>query len=430
MGSVSIIQERISAGVARIVESSAFREWFGKQKKVVVDDLVVINNSFIYRDRVKTNKNKSYLCLNPTDAASVDIQTLAVTEPAELKIDFKLVSHKAGLPSARLLEDVISEELHCLGSLVFLLIGAIDDTQSSEVEIKHSVFSMLKFDPSATELVAIEGSVKIVTNRLDDPELLWEGVKAEALKVGLIETELPDDLEAPFAQSFSQLQAESFSVVHIPTESSDASVDSILGKIATNLQSQIDDYDASLNEYEKDPSKRAAFNDVLRISHNFASDATKLIELIISVCDIKPIVLWCTIAEHYQAADAFRSLPWARTEKKPSLAKYETMISRARNRAFHNLFPFERSLEVDVSGFSLRPRHLRFFPPYAGSRKKIEALDYEDKEIVDVLSEFTRAPETAVSLSFWRRNLNVMKATVDLINATQSALSLLRGASQ
>jgi hypothetical protein len=427
MSARSEIEERVASGVASVVETTAFKEWLAIQKKVAPEDLIVINNSFIYRDRVSTKKNERYLSLNPTDASSVNLQSLGVVLPSEQKVDFKLITFKSkSLPETHDLKQSIEEQLKSVGSLVFVLIGAIDDYQITEVNIDHQLFTKLRFDPSINKFVSIEPAERIVTNRLDDPEQLWEWLEAEALRMGLIQNELPGNLEAPLSQAFVELQNSSYSLVRFPSGSSSASSESILGRIAQNLLSQVEDYERHLKDYENDTSQRAAFNDVLRISYNFSSDATKFIELIISVCDVKPIVLWCTMREHYELAEAFRALPWLRDDKKPSLGKYETTISRARNRAFHNLFPFERSLEVDVSGLSIRPRHLRFFPAYAGSRKRAEALGYEDKEIVDVLAEFTRAPETAVSLSFWKRNLDVMKSTIELINATQNTLWLLR----
>ena len=65
-----------------------------------------------------------------------------------------------------------------------------------------------------------------------------------------------------------------------------------------------------------------AFNEVLRLPYNFAGDAKTFIELIVSICDLKPVVLWGTIGSHFALSEAFRALPWMRSRNKASLKKY------------------------------------------------------------------------------------------------------------
>lgn len=54
-------------------------------------------------------------------------------------------------------------------------------------------------------------------------------------------------------------------------------------------------------------------------------------------------------------------------------------------------------------------------------------LDFEDKELVDLLASFTRVSEQAVPLGFWDKNLDVMKAVADLVRALRDALLLVAG---
>jgi hypothetical protein len=134
----------------------------------------------------------------------------------------------------------------------------------------------------------------------------------------------------------------------------------------------------------------SALNDVLRIGYNFASDATGYLRLIVSVCDLKPIVLWGTISEQ--------------------------SIADARNNAFHNLFPFQKSLRVPLPEAALGEPQLQIFSEHA--KKSNNPLTYKDKELVDVLMDFSRAREQSLSITFWEKDLDVMNATISLFQRT------------
>lgn len=95
----------------------------------------------------------------------------------------------------------------------------------------------------------------------------------------------------------------------------------------------------------------------------------------------------------------------------------------ARNSAFHNLFPFRKSLKVPLPDAALGTPELRIFAQH--TKKSENQLTYRDKELVDVLLEFTRARERRVSLSFWQKNLEVMDAMIRLFQRTNEFLKLL-----
>lgn len=162
-------------------------------------------------------------------------------------------------------------------------------------------------------------------------------------------------------------------------------------------------------------------NDILWIAYNFASDAITFIRLIVSICDLKPVVLWGTMEKHFALAEALRNLPWHRHRNKPVLSNYCTTIADARNSAFHNLFSFRKSLDVALPEDSLQEAKMRIFSEHTKKRQNV--LLYQDKEFVDLLFEFTRARERQVSLQFWERNLSVMDVTVELCDATSDFLA-------
>jgi hypothetical protein len=111
-------------------------------------------------------------------------------------------------------------------------------------------------------------------------------------------------------------------------------------------------------------------------------------------------------------------------KEKHSLDSYQVTISNARNRAFHRLLPVDNTLRVELEGTKLGRITLRLFPEYA-TRNSEETLDYEDRVLVELLKDFTRVSERSVSPQFWRRNIAVMEATIELLSRTSSALKLL-----
>jgi hypothetical protein len=166
------------------------------------------------------------------------------------------------------------------------------------------------------------------------------------------------------------------------------------------------------------------FNDVLRIAYNFATDAVLVIQLLVSICDLKPIVRWCTVDEWFRLAESFRNLPWSKMKDKHSLDAYQQTVSNARNKAFHRLLPVENTLRVELEGTKLGRVTLRLFPEYA-ARNSEQTMDYEDRALVELLTDFTRVSERGVSPQFWGRNIVVMEATIELLSRTSLALKLL-----
>jgi hypothetical protein len=187
------------------------------------------------------------------------------------------------------------------------------------------------------------------------------------------------------------------------------------------LKEQRDEYAKALSQLTRQRSGApTALNDILRIAYNFASDATMFLRLIVSICDLKPLILWGTIAEHHKLSESFKRLPWTRSLNKPSLRNYISTISDARNSAFHNLFPFRKSLSATLPESALQHASLRIFSEHG--KKKQNQLDYQDRELLEVLFEFTRARERRAPIRFWQQNLEVMNNAIDLFDQTSKFL--------
>lgn len=428
MASEAASVERLARdSVEALVSMDSFTSWLSSEPSVSGGDLIVFNNSFVYRDRVKTTKSTQYLCITASRPGAVDLKSVGVAMPPSFNVDFKRFPTKSQtIPDVHRLGEAVGEQVSRIGRFVFLLIGTVDDDVQCAVPLSHALFSQLRFAPMAASPADITEGDVVVTNNLHDPEGVWTELQQVAIAKGIVEDELPASLESRFADAFERLQQEAYSLVRLPTNEIRSGEKTLLGGLVQAIDRQVSAYEHSLERCGDDSRKDPlAFADVLRIAYNFASDAGKLIDLIVSVCDLKPILLWCTIKEHLDLAEAFRNLPWAKSKKKPSLDRYEETIARARNRAFHDLIPFDRSMEVDVSDISLRAKRLRIFSPYS-MRKTANVLEYEDQELVELLIQFTRAPETAVSFAFWKRNADVMRALQRLLAGSSAALVALR----
>ena len=309
----------------------------------------------------------------------------------------------------------VARELRKLGSIVMVLVGEIEDTVRSSETIGHSLFSAIELDPTAKAVLAISGK-KITIQSASDEEALWEELQKVHKKA------LPIELAEPFATAIEKLQREDV-ILKLP--SGTPARDALLDAFAVALRQSMARYKASLDISKGLPTPRTnEFNDVPRIAYNFASDAVRIIRLLVSVSDLKPAVRWCTIDEWFRLEDAFRSLPWSKLKQKPSLDAYQRTINAARNRAFHHLLPVNKTLQVELDGKALGTLRLRLFSEYS-PRKNEEGFVYEDKALVEVLTEFTRAGEKSVSPQFWNRNLAVMESTIDLLDSTSAALKLL-----
>lgn len=415
------IESLITRAVDNLRRCPDFLKWFGTQSPGN-EDLVVINNSFIYRDKplIKTTKNEQYLCLKTKDGKLED--EVFVAKPGDFNSDFKLLNTKAGsLSDPKPLREAVEDELGRVGQLVFALVGEIKDEPHS-VSVNHSYASELQFDPAATKVTVAavaNGTRRIVVHQLLDPEAAWKEIESTVkADLGDVSAVLSDE----FAVAFEKLKNEAVSKLHLPSPGAFKSGSSFIARLCQAVSDQRQLYNEALAKCDQEGGRNGAhINEVLRIAYNFSDDALKVLQLLVSVSDLKAVLLWCTIREHFDVAAAFRDLPWTKSTKKPSLSRYQEIINGARNRAFHNLLAFDRTIESDLHGVSISARSLTLLPAH-GRRKAHVAFDYEDRELVEVLTELTLAPETAVSMDFWKRNAHVMETFASLLAKMEEAL--------
>jgi len=409
----NIISE-IESSVSRLLTQPVFIEWVGEDT-LDAGDYVLINDSFVYRT-TSTIKSQKHLVLRADQNGILESRPL-IAAGLRFNLDFKHFGKRVPKPPVFTLEEAASEEVDSLGKLLFILIGEIHDTTVLEETVGYADFDTMYWDPSATESVEIADRVIRVRDVHDEARL------AEAI-TGLYEdrgVQIPDGLLTALDIALDQLQDRAVASLVLPSQGTELGR-GMTDSIVEVLNEQREQY-ASVLASSTTEELSGGINEILRIAYNFASDATTYLNLIVSICDLKPIVLWGTIAEHIALSEAFKQLPWSRSRTKPSMKNYTLTISDARNSAFHNLFPFRKSLQLTLPQSALQNAELRIFSEHG--KKKENKLSFQDKELIDLLTEFTRARERRVSTRFWRQNLAVMDATIALFSATNSFLKTL-----
>ncbi len=409
------IATQIRAAVAAVTKQREFVKWLKDEK--VGEGLVLLNNSFIFRQKLKTVKSDLYLGIPTRTSSNLGLSHVVVARGIAFNSDFKFVDLK-GMKKLDVeeIDAAIDQRLGQLGSIVMVLIGEVLDNVVTRTPIGHSLFSELELNPAATAALTIRDKTVQIKSVLDEEAIWIELEKAYG-------TDLPSDLAQPIASALDRIRKDHYAVLRLPGEStvSRPLIESFVDALRQNLSRYKHAWTKCKGQMDVDP---AEFNDVLRIAYNFATDAVLVIRLLVSICDLKPIVRWCTLDEWFHLAESFRDLPWTRTKDKHSLDDYQLTVSNARNRAFHRLLPIDNTLRVELEGTKLGRVTLRLFPEYA-ARSSEETLDYEDRALVELLTDFTRVSERSVSSQFWRRNITVMEATVELLSRTSTALKLL-----
>lgn len=411
------IISQIEKSVDQLISHKRFINWL-ETENVDAGDLIFINNSFVYRD-VSTNKSDRYLTLKVSENGSIEKQPY-ITSGLRFNNQFKLYkSQSSNLPTTVKLSEAIEAEIEQLGSLIFILIGQVDDSVIIEHPISIDCFDLVIWNPNLKKVLEIEGS-KIFIRDTHDEETIWDELKSYFVKIN---EEIPEGLREALGVALDKLQDRAEANLILPTNRKSIE-NCITDSIIKVLEEQQVEYSQAFSKCKGDfNNDSSAYNEILRIAYNFASDATTYLKLIVSICDLKPLILWGTIFEHYQLSESFRKLPWTRSRNKPSLKNYTSIIGDARNSAFHNLFPFRKSLNLHLPDKALQNANIRIFSEHG--KKKENRLAYIDKELVDVLLEFTRSRDRRASARFWQQNIEVMENTIAIFEQTSSLLKKL-----
>ena len=411
--SVADIVEGVSQSVERVVNKADLKSWMAKEKSKA-GDLVAINNSFLFRGTGTTVKSDKCLAFTVGDESALVLPPVVAVVSNFISQFKRYPGKQASMVGTTDLVTAVNHQIGVLGPVVLALIGEIGPDEPADANLGAGEWSVLAFEPSQTEVAVVEEG-RISINRLDDIDVVWAAV---AVLVGEHRTAVEDKFEP----AFQTLQRKANRSVDVSAFGSGGP--SILSKIIERIADQVAQYEEGLTQHRANADDAEALHELLRVAYNFADGAATFINLVVGLCDLKPILFWLTVAEQIELADAFAQLPFAIVGKgKPSLDKYQHLIADARNQAFHDMFAFDRSFRVQMPGAALGQVELRLFRDYG--RRSEPALDFEDRKLVELLEGFTRVQVRPVPLGFWDANLAVMKAVHHLAERLQAALTQL-----
>ena len=374
------IANQIRDAVAAVVKQPEFVKWLEAEK--IGEGLILLNNSFIFRQKLKTTKSELYLGIPARTASHLGISNVIAVSGITFNTDFKFVELR-GMKKLQTdeIQTAIDKELGRLGSIVMVLIGEVLDNVITKAPIGHSLFSELELNPTSSTALAVSGKT-IQVNSISNEEAVWAQLEKA------VGADLPEDFAQPLATALDHVRKHHYAVLSLPGElgHSHPLLDSFVEALRQNATRYKKAWNKCKGQMDMDPGE---FNDVLRIAYNFATDAVLVIRLLVSICDLKPIVRWCTVDEWFHLAEIFRNLPWAKTKDKPSLDAYQQTVNNARNKAFHRLLPVDNTLQVELEGTQLGKITLRLFPEYV-DRNAEQTMDYDDRALVELLTDFTR----------------------------------------
>lgn len=348
------IKTQIVSELTAISTESTFVNWLaGETIPSGQNCFVIFNNSFLFRGSTKTNKSKKYLACKISSTKTINFSQCYVINGLSLNVPYKIIIDSSTISKATIIQE-IRDELQELGELVFVLIGEIiDDVQITEPISSNDIKEII-LNPTQSDSVDFDDK-SILINDYRDGKLIWDTTEEYLTNEGkTISNNLPKQLET----ALLKLQRHAYSKLEIPS-TIDPAKNYLIDEIAEVIQEHITEYSIQISEIATNPQ---AYNEILRISYNFVSDINKLLVLIMNVCDLKPIVLWLNIHKFLKLDIAFKELPFGFSKTKPSLKTYESLIKNARNKTFHQLFPFNKSLELKID--NLDDIKLRMFSSF------------------------------------------------------------------
>jgi hypothetical protein len=414
MANVRNIKAQIVSEVTTVTNTQLFQNWLANENvSQSRSQFIAINNSFLFRDNIKTVKSEKYIAFDITSAKTFTVRNVYIVEGISFTGHFKLFTLATNHIKTDML-DAIKDELREIGEVIYTIVGDIQDTNNFSETLANNHFREVILNPiHATDFEIIDD--KIIIKDYNNREQIWENIKAHCITNAL---DIAENLPSLIDKAITNFQNDAFSTLTLPN-TFDPNTKYLLDKITLVIDDHLTTYRANISNINTDPK---AMVEILRISYNFVSDVNKLLTMVINICDLKPIILWLTLSKYLILDNKFKELPFGFSVKKPSLGDYENIIKNARNRSFHQLFPFNKSLKFELN--SLKEVSVTIFSNHG--KKNGNQMTYKDQKLYDVLRSFTRTNEQLVSSNFWIKNECVMQAIHELINATSNSIKVTK----
>lgn len=393
-----------------IVGTKIFKDWLhGENLSPSASQFIAFNNSFIFRENIKTVKSQKFLAFDISNKGKFNTKKLYVIEGINFNTHFKLFT-LTKTHSKTSLNEAVKTEIKEIGEVIYTIVGEIQDNNIISENIADSNVRKITLNPNSANDFRIDVD-EIIIKEYIDREWIWSKIKEH---YDSNKWHITENLPGMIDRAITNLQSNAYSTLVIP-KTFNPHTKYLLDKISMVIDEHLKTYKANISKIDKD---KQAMIEILRISYNFVSDVNKLLSLVINLCDLKPIILWLTISNYINLDNKFKDLPFGFSKKKASLSDYESIIKNARNKSFHQLFPFNKSLNFKLE--SLKEVSVTIFSNF--TKKDGNKMTYKDQELYDLLRGFTRVNEEVVSSNFWIKNEYVMQAVYELINATSKGI--------
>jgi len=391
----------------------SFINW-RKNEKLEPEDLIVINNSFLLRNDKTTSKNERYIGLKIKNKQTYEI--MIVKRDKIITTDFSKIFKKSKESYTLVhIEEEINELFDELGKLIFILVGKKISEDAIERKINNKTLKKITWDSSIDKPFILKNANLLFKDPYSNNFLssLYKFLADNGID-SANNKKLSKDIE----KSVKFLKKEAKTILEIP-ENNDFKDETLLSRFYKSLDSELEMYKEMMKNIDLN------MNEILRISYNFLGDGIRLFRLISSICDLKPLILWGTIYFHFIQNQKLMDIPSLIPGRKVDLNYYDRMIKDARNNRFHTITDFKRTLQFNLPKDAIQSTTLTFFSVFSRKRAKTNKLNYKDKKIVDLLTEFYRVEEIILPNDFWEKNYEVMKATNDIFKATSKILRIL-----
>lgn len=407
---INRLKRRIISEIDSVIATNSFREWLdGETFSSTASQFVAINNSFIFREKINTVKSQKFIAFDISQTKVFDIKKIYIIEGINFNSQFKLFAFTPA-HTKTLLENAIKIELEQIGEIIYTLVGEVQDVNNVSTPIQHSHFKKITLNPTLVNNFEVNGD-EILIQDYADREFIWTSIENYCNTNNIT---VPENFPTLIDKAISIFQDKAFSTLVLPN-SFNSTTNYFLDKISVVIDNHLNTYRTNLVNITTD---QKAMNELLRISYNFVSDINKLLILVVNLCDLKPIVMWLTLSKYFILDEKFKDLPFGFSNKKASLNDYVSVIKNARNKSFHQLFPFNKSLQFELQ--ALGKVNMTIFS--AHGNKDGNKMKFKDQELYNLLQNFTRVNEQVVSTNFWTKNEMVMQAIHELIIETSVAI--------
>lgn len=242
------LDARIRAGIHRLISHTAFVTWLRGESRTP-GDLIQLNNSFLFRDGVKTTKNTLYVFLPIGEAGSPMLEP-QVGEGQSLNNDFRVAPTRSNaFPRTVPIKAALTTQLDALGCLVLVLAGSVADDVVFTEPVRHRLLREIVLDPTAPERVSVDDGVVRVRDT-DDPDSIWVSIQ-ESLNIQ--NEEEAESLKSSVGQALDKLDESSYARLLLPGGGRSGE-DSVLAHVVSALKDQRAAYASALDRCHGDPS--------------------------------------------------------------------------------------------------------------------------------------------------------------------------------